>query len=165
MQARVPSRKARASPVCRVTRDGRGPRVGSRLVGIRAGVLTAGVLLLLALPSVAVGAAVTADAPGVRRDPAASVGPVAQATCPSPRPPVGVNVQAVGDGRLRVTVTAGFGTLFVIVFGTVRNGHLVVPGSPQVGTGNQEVPLPPGTTSWTFAVVADPGASAATVPL
>jgi len=64
-----------------------------------------------------------------------------------------------------VTVTAGFGTLFVIVFGPLQHAHVVIPGSSQTVAGNQEVPLPSGTTSWTFIVVADAGAPAATVPL
>src|SRR5687767_11404011 len=49
---------------------------------------------------------------------------VYQATCPSPRPPVKVETQALGDGRIQAKVTAGFGVLTLIRFGAMQNAHV-----------------------------------------
>src|SRR5436305_6152342 len=94
-----------------------GAQVRPRPAGIGAVILVAGALLLLAVPAVVFGDSAAAHAPGMWRDPAASLGTVSQANCPSPRPPVRLSAQAVGDGQVRTTVTAGFGTLFVVLFG------------------------------------------------
>ena len=137
----------------------------SRPAGAWNAILAAGFLLLLAFPPIAFSQGIATHVPVVLTDPAGPLDLAAQPSCPSPRPPVRVNVEAIGDGQLRVTVTAGFGTLFVVLFGPIQHAHVVIPGSSQAIAGNQEVPLPSGITSWTFVVVADPGAPAATVPL
>jgi hypothetical protein len=50
-------------------------------------------------------------------DPALAGGVVYQASCPSPRPPVKLQVVPAGEGQLKVTVTAGYGFLRTIRFG------------------------------------------------
>src|SRR4051812_27133128 len=96
---------------------------------------------------------------------------VYQSACPTPRPAVRLQTQALGDGRIQTTITAGFGPLVLIRFGTMQNSHVEVPGTTQTYGSNSEVKPPDGATSWTFQLVGDPVVQAgqatppSTVPL
>ena len=142
--------------------------MGSRLASSGRSLLAAA-LLLLAAPS---GAAASPERHGQEAPvQLASTDTVHQASCPRPRPPVKLDVQPQGDGRLQVTVTAGVGTLYVLVFGAMQNAHVEIPGSSRIVTSNAEIPVPPGLTSWTFIIVSDAvvpagtPAPAVTIPL
>src|SRR5205823_5013085 len=85
-------------------------------------------------------------------------GPVYQASCPSPRPPVRLQVVPAGEGQLKVTVTAGAGFLHTIRFGALQNARLIFPGETQIQgggslqTGNFTIKPSDGAASFTFTV-------------
>jgi len=87
----------------------------------------------------------------------------------SPRPNVGVSAVNNGDGQLRATITAGFGTLQTLRLGTstrpLDNARVEVVGVATGITSNTTVNLPAGTTQVTLLVSRLVAGQATTVPL
>jgi hypothetical protein len=84
-------------------------------------------------------------------------------TC-SPRPPGQVSVTKNGDGRLRLVVTAGAGTLRSVQLNVSQNGSLDIVGGQTNVTGSLlHVPTP--TTAQATYLLRPPGGGGATVQL
>jgi uncharacterized repeat protein (TIGR02543 family) len=93
--------------------------------------------------------------------------------CATPRPRLGVQTAGNGDGRLRVTITAGAGTLQTIQFGDpVQNPSVPTNASisvvnPAGGPANVTGPFvytPPGGVTSVVLLIGRTGAGATTVP-
>lgn len=86
-----------------------------------------------------------------------------------PRPAVRVVTSLIGDGRLQVSIVAGYGVLSQIQFGSaVRplvNAIVDVPGMASNITTGRIITLPSGTVQTTFYVRRQSPGSATTVPL
>jgi hypothetical protein len=82
-----------------------------------------------------------------------------------PRPPVRVDVELRGEGRVEVTVRPGSGPLKLLRFGPASNARLDFPAGPNSSRGNVTVPLPPGTNATQFIVQREAAGIAVTVPL
>jgi hypothetical protein len=93
-----------------------------------------------------------------------SAEPLSQAACPTPRPPVRLQTQALGDAKIQATVTAGAGALTLLRFGAMQNAHVEVPGTTQQYGSNGEIKPPSGATSFTFLLVGNPAAQAGQAP-
>src|SRR5439155_2657355 len=78
-----------------------------------------------------------------------------QTGCPTPRPPVQTHPATLSGGRIQVTILPGFGVLRRIKLGTAQHAQILLPGQSQGIVGNQDVELQPGTTSYSFVLVAD----------
>ena len=104
----------------------------------------------------------------------ASFVPGGTVTCATPRPRVGVQTARNGDGRLRVTITAGSGTLQTIQFGdpvqkpSVPTNASISVASPAGGPSNitgASVYTPPGGVTTAVLLIGRTGAGPTTVPM
>jgi hypothetical protein len=94
--------------------------------------------------------------------------------CATPRPRVGVQTAQNGDGRLRVTITAGQGTLQRIQYGdpaqkpSVPTNASISVASPAGGPSNVTGPFmytPPGGVTTVILLIGRTGAGTTTVPM
>src|SRR4051812_17542441 len=105
-------------------------------------VLALTLLLMQASPALAYGQPLPQEGAVRASRPDAASEAIYQAPCPAPRPPVKIETQALGDGKIQATVTAGFGPLTLIRFGAMQNSHIELPGASQQYGSNAEIKPP-----------------------